>query len=42
MKIYYSFCILAKIGELLIRCNNVLYIRGATSEGTVEEGEMQE
>lgn len=32
--------IAGNLGEVLIRCNNVLYVRGAEEED--EEGEMKE
>lgn len=31
---------IGNLGEVLIRCNNVLYVRGAEEED--EEGEMKE
>lgn len=39
---YYLICLLSSgnLGEVLIRCNNVLYVRGAEEED--EEGEMKE
>lgn len=34
------FLVSGNLGEVLIRCNNVLYVRGAEEED--EEGEMKE